>query len=92
MTEQLLCLADRGLDRGDGITGAGRARDRRRASKLGCVVDDRADPPGSALTRLELGEVGLPDPVAPCRSGHEQRSPRGREGPVGVKYPDSRLA
>ena len=79
MAHQSLGLLDRGLDGGDCITSAGRARDGRRQSKLGRVVDDRAYAPSPALARLDLGEVGLPDSVASSRSGHEQRPPCGRE-------------
>jgi hypothetical protein len=79
MPEQSFGLGDRRLDRRDRVAGRGRARDRRGQADLGRVVEDRADPPGAAAARLELGEVGLPDPIAPGRRGHEQGSSGDRQ-------------
>ncbi len=72
-------------ERGDGVAGGGRPRHRHGETGLGGVVDDRADPPGPAAARLVLGEVGLPDPVAPRGRGHEEGPPGHRErSPLGL--------
>ena len=65
MAQEMLGCGDGGLDRVDGVPRARGAGHRRREAELGRVVDHGRQPPRAAAGGLELGEVGLPDAVAP---------------------------
>jgi hypothetical protein len=71
-------MSDGGDEASQGVLAAGSGSDRGGQAVLGGVVDHRADSPDPAGGGLELGEVGLPDPVPLGRRVVEDAPPPDR--------------
>src|SRR2546427_8588020 len=71
-TKHALGFGDGRVQASESVGAAGRWSDGGGEAELGGVVDHRTDAPDPARRRLELAEVGLPDPVAVARRSPAQ--------------------